>query len=341
MKMMDLPNRELMRRYGTEHVFITKLAGGLPIAARIAAGALGVVSARGYQREQRQQALQARAMNDQFRLLLAMRMDPTIMGMEHTRVPVLLPPGNNMPLGLTEGMVRLASETGADRARFEKEAGIGQALAGAGGVLKAVGRAAVKPLVAAGGAAKRSAGAVRSATSNAYQGGVQASQAAAATRRAAAVTKAEASTAARMTAAETRAGGKATGVSGGRVAPQPAAVPPAPAPVATAAPMPASPVPPPSATPAAPQAPAASAGEVAPATPKAPGFMERAGLNKGLAWKIPLAGAAVAGSYGAYRGGKAALNYMGQEPGPSVYNRSGAVAAGGVNQYGVPDRVTS
>jgi hypothetical protein len=69
--------------------------------------------------------------------------------------------------------------------------------------------------------------------------------------------------------------------------------------------------------------------------------MERAGLNKGLAWKIPLAGAAVAGSYGAYRGGKAALNYMGQEQGPSVYNRGGAVAASGVNQYGVPDRVTS
>ena len=331
MKTMDLPNRELMLRYGTEPVFINKLAGGLPIAARIAAGALGVVSARGYQREQRQQALQARAMNDQFRLLLAIRMDPTIMGMEHTRVPVLLPPGNNMPLGLTEGMVRLASEAGVDRARFEKEAGIGPALAGVGGVLKAVGRAAVKPLVAAGGTAKRSVGAVRSATSNAYQGGVQASQAAAATRRAAAVSKAEANTAARMTAAETRAGGKATGVSGGRVAPQPVATPPAPAPVATAAPMPEPPAPTPTATPAAPQAPEATK----------PGFMERAGLNKGLAWKIPLAGAAVAGSYGAYRGGKAALNYMGQEAGPSVYNRSGAVAASGVNQYGVPDRVTS
>lgn len=336
---MSSPNEVLMKRYGTEAVYLEKQAGSLPLAARIAAGIVGLGVAHGYKRDQQQQALQARAMNDQFRLLLAMRMDPALMGMEHTRVPVLLPAGNGMPLGLTEGMVRMASDMGADLAQMEKDAGIGAAFGAVSGAAKAIPafmRGASKGMGSVVMGSKGTGGATAlqsfgnalgygarkgySSAAGTFNKSVAAGRASDQARRVARQGAAEVSAGTRATATTTRS--SATKPIG-RVAPAP--TPEAPPPAATPAPM--APTPPPAAPPTGGQA---------------PGMVERAGMANGAwKWKVPAIGAMALGGYGVYRGGKGAINALGRESPPSVYNAGGVNSASGINQYGVPDRATS
>lgn len=131
---MNLPNQELMARYDTTAVYAEKLAGNLPIAARIAAGIIGAGFASHLHHEQEKQNLQAEMMNDQFRALLGQQMEQATSSIQHTRVPMLLPAGTDIPLGMTDGMVRLAAASGQEiaHAELEKEAGVGTPIAAIG-----------------------------------------------------------------------------------------------------------------------------------------------------------------------------------------------------------------
>lgn len=156
---MSLPNRTLMRHYGTERVFLEKEAGAAPLLARLGMGVLNYEMARrSAERDEQQRAEDALRYEAQREYELA-KMRPATENLRHTRAPLLVPANSSMPVGWDEGMVRLASiaaDTGAD---FAKEAGIGDMLIAAksfaaplaskaknlfGGGLKAVGAAAPK-----------------------------------------------------------------------------------------------------------------------------------------------------------------------------------------------------
>ena len=127
---MNAPNALLMAQYGTHAVYREKLAGKPPLSVRAAIGVLMAHEARGVQAEQLRQLTQARMLNETFREMLRMEMAPVVQNMRHTPVPMMLPPDSSLPLGMTDGMVRIASAIGQDMAHasFEKDAGIGAEL---------------------------------------------------------------------------------------------------------------------------------------------------------------------------------------------------------------------
>jgi hypothetical protein len=119
---VNTPIPSLMRAYGTDDVFMAKTAGALPLASRVADLAWGrsLLSSQERAREARQTA-QAEMLNTAFRVLELARMEHTIDNAGHTPAQMLLPAGFDMPVGMTEGMVRLASAAGEDLAKAASE----------------------------------------------------------------------------------------------------------------------------------------------------------------------------------------------------------------------------
>lgn len=158
------PDVDLMRLYGTEVVFREKNASGVPplpmrilnaiLQQQLAKGGIAQHEGQKAHDEQRNRAIQA---------LVALELAQANNGMRHSRVPLILGAGrpgqgefgndqfpfsdiapmmsgSSVPLGLDEGMVRMASQVigaGADLAYLDKEAGptlggLGQALGNAG-----------------------------------------------------------------------------------------------------------------------------------------------------------------------------------------------------------------
>ena len=126
---MTAPDLELMRRFGTEDVYADKLAGRAELVARLALGLLGYGSGRAELARQRSLQAQAEAMNDAFEHMQALKLQQAEANARHTRVPLVIPApvpgvrrwdGDSVPVGMDEGMVRLAAvafDVGADMAK--------------------------------------------------------------------------------------------------------------------------------------------------------------------------------------------------------------------------------
>lgn len=201
---MNLPNLALLHAYGNEQALLEKAAGYGALAARLAVGMMAAGRASDQQAEDNRLRAQAQAMNEAFRALEAQKMMPVRERMAHTRMPMVLmamrpqggggggmglgaplengPPmmtGEDVPLGMDEGMVRMASAIGSDLALYSwaKEAGIGGAfgnvMKGFGSAVGGMGRGAGMGLMRAGQATARAPGAVGGAIKNFAVGKLQ------------------------------------------------------------------------------------------------------------------------------------------------------------------------
>jgi hypothetical protein len=111
-----------MRAYGTDVSFKAKTANIQPIAHRMAQIVLGrqllhrIQQARG---PEVRHTAQAEMMNTTFRMLELARMERAIDNANHTVAPIILPAdyGENLPIGMTEGMIRMASVIGGNMAK--------------------------------------------------------------------------------------------------------------------------------------------------------------------------------------------------------------------------------
>ncbi len=119
---MKTPNVALMREYGTLATFQEKTANVAPIAYRIAEIAMGrgllANHIQGTQHSARH-TMQAERMNTAFRMLELAKMEHAIDNANHYNAPIILPAGygEDMPLGMTEGMIRMASVAGEHMAK--------------------------------------------------------------------------------------------------------------------------------------------------------------------------------------------------------------------------------
>lgn len=152
------PDFSLLRRFGNEGVYAEKLAGGGALAARIAVGLMEANRSLDNRRREEHLAEQAERMNAAFREMEAAKMFQLRERMRHSRMPLILMAmrpqggggmpglglplqgsprfltGEDVPLGMDEGMVRMASAIGQDLALYslEKDAGIGAVLGNLG-----------------------------------------------------------------------------------------------------------------------------------------------------------------------------------------------------------------
>jgi len=116
---MRLPNLQLMRAYGNEGVFFQKTANmyaqhdreSLLIEAQIELNRLEELRTKAMH-------LEAQRLNAKARLMELAKMEATINNARHTRAPILVPSNSDFPVGMTEGMVRMASVIGADMAKM-------------------------------------------------------------------------------------------------------------------------------------------------------------------------------------------------------------------------------
>lgn len=142
---MNSPDPRLMRLFNTEEVYQQKLAGGLPYGLNLLAAEYNVENSRENVLEELELREQAHAMNERMREARAILMAPVQEKLRHTHVPVVLSAGRvpgmihggDVPVGMDEGMVRMASAAGRALAHFdlnalEKDAGIGGSLLTAG-----------------------------------------------------------------------------------------------------------------------------------------------------------------------------------------------------------------
>ena len=119
---MNTPNVSLMRQYGTDANFREKTAFVAPIAARLADIAMGrgllAERIRGAGFEARH-TMQAEMMNTAFRVLELARMEHAIDNANYSNAPIILPHNYNpeMPIGMTDGMIRIASVIGGNMAK--------------------------------------------------------------------------------------------------------------------------------------------------------------------------------------------------------------------------------
>lgn len=371
---MTSPRTDLLRRFGTEEVYQQKLAGMPPLAARLAIGAFNV--ARNQAERDRQDFLYAQAeeMNRQLAQTRAMLMRPVERNLEHTHAPMILSAGRSpgmmsgldVPVGMDEGMIRLASAAGVaieSLEELEKDAGIVGDVAkrlstGAGSLVKKIKTPSLGSEIRA--FERRQSGKLTTRLNQFERD------------RARGVLKPADSISSELKAHQKelfdkRMARKAEGAAipapakpaAGQVPPPPAAKPasgvaPQQVQPSVAPATPAGQVQPPSAPPAAqpaqPTAPAAgqvqpptsqAAGQAASAAaaPQKPGFWDRTGLsNNRWKTKLPLLAAGGLGMYGLYRGAKWGLDELGREPAPYQHNQGGAMPAMGVNEYGQPDR---
>jgi hypothetical protein len=133
------PHPGLLSAYGTHGTFLEKAAGELPLGMRMGAGLLGFGLLRRQDEAVAREAMQARRMNEALRELELLRMQQAIANARHTQVPMM---AGDMPLGLDEGMVRMASQA------LQKEAGLGVAAGQAFGAAKTFLSQAPKPQAA-------------------------------------------------------------------------------------------------------------------------------------------------------------------------------------------------
>jgi len=118
---VNTPNVALMRKYGTGASFMAKTAHVQPIAHRMGQIILGrqlLQRLRASGPEVRHTA-QAELMNTTFRMLELARMERTIDNANHAVAPIILPAGygESLPIGMTEGMIRMASAIGSNMAK--------------------------------------------------------------------------------------------------------------------------------------------------------------------------------------------------------------------------------
>jgi len=135
---MNTPNLRLMRAYGNEAVFFQKTASEPPLARR--AALLAQARAEMEHLEELKTTsmhLEAQRMNARARLMELAKMERTINNAHHTRSPITIsggpdlpaedmpfglpdygPAAAGLPVGMTEGMIRMASVIGADMAKM-------------------------------------------------------------------------------------------------------------------------------------------------------------------------------------------------------------------------------
>lgn len=113
-----------MRAFGTESVYLNKLAGMPPLAARLAIAAVNVERMREDDARAEFQRAQAQEMNRELARVRGMLMRPVVESLHHTRVPLLVPSGSDLPAGYDEGMIRLAHAAAFAIEELEKESGI-------------------------------------------------------------------------------------------------------------------------------------------------------------------------------------------------------------------------
>lgn len=126
---MTAPDLKLLRAFGNEDIYAAKLAGQGELVARLAMGLLGYGAGRSALSQQRSQQAEAEAMNAAFERMQAMQLQQAEAGARHTHTPLIIPApvrgmsrwdGDAVPVGMDEGMVRLASvayDVGADMAK--------------------------------------------------------------------------------------------------------------------------------------------------------------------------------------------------------------------------------
>ncbi len=307
----------------------------------MAIGLMEANSSLDTRRREEELAAHAHRMNNAIRMLEDRVMGSTRENTRHTRMPMLLmalqqahrqeggqgfgvpmqgaPPGisgEDVPLGMDEGMVRMASAIGQDLALYslDKEAGIGQVM---GNMAKSL-----KP-AAAGLGASLSKGLSSAGTgiSNAAQGlkGMVMPKLQPIGKLQGAVQGVS------NTAQQAKGALKAPIQAAPKLAPAP------PAPAVTAnktAPVP-----------------AVQSSNTAATEPtfadKAQKAWAQSGLaNGGYKTKLPLLAGGLLAVGGLYAGAKKGFEVLGREKEPDQYNSGGAIPAHGVNQYGVPDRNT-
>lgn len=106
---MNLPNPALMQRYGTSGIFLEKVAGASPFAARVAATLFAGTMAHAAGTEMDRQRAEAHQLNEQFRLVEQRIMGPIDQSLQHAQAPRFVQAGSDLPVGWDEGMVRLAA----------------------------------------------------------------------------------------------------------------------------------------------------------------------------------------------------------------------------------------
>ena len=137
---MNTPDVQLMRRYGTEDVFLRKLAGEEALLARLAGGLMGAGYARHEQNDAAKQQAQAAAMNEMGRELELLRIDRAALLLRGTPVPRFANPSmpfRDVPGGridnsqwqhdYDDGTVRLASIAAGAGSDMAKQAGFNMA----------------------------------------------------------------------------------------------------------------------------------------------------------------------------------------------------------------------
>jgi hypothetical protein len=126
---MTAPDLELMRRFGNEDVYADKLAGRSELVARLALGLIGYGSGRAELARQRSLQQQAAELNEAFERMQSLKLQQAETNARHTRVPLIIPApvpgmrrwdGDSVPVGMDDGMVRLAAvafDVGTDMAK--------------------------------------------------------------------------------------------------------------------------------------------------------------------------------------------------------------------------------
>ena len=152
---VSAPNQLLLDRYRTDGVFAKLAAIPFVSPEQMAMGLLNFLMVRKNRDLDEQQELENVLRREATRELEASRMQQANGSLQHTRVPMLLPAGSNVPAGWDEGMVRLASIAAGAGADLAKEGGIGFSIA------KSVGQIAkpfALPALAVGGLMAAGAG---------------------------------------------------------------------------------------------------------------------------------------------------------------------------------------
>lgn len=149
---MNTPDLELLHAFGNEDVYADKIAGRADLLARVALGLLGYgVGRMALSRTAGNQA-QAEAVDDAFERMQRIQLQQAEQGARHTRPPIVIPvnspgmrrwDGDAVPVGMDEGMVRLAHvaySVGADMAKeaLSIPSGLGDAAKGLFGAAKGI-----------------------------------------------------------------------------------------------------------------------------------------------------------------------------------------------------------
>lgn len=379
---MNSPDPRLMRLFNTEEVYRQKLAGR-SLESRMLMALLSKHHTTNEMKEEEALRQEAERMSEDLRASQALYMSQVQEKLHHTHAPMILAArpgfgmmsGSDVPVGMDEGMVRMASAAGRmlahiDLNSLEKDAGI---FSTGANVVKNISSGVGKGLANRWGKIDKGITNFGFRTQDAIAKGVgkidkgitgtltRANDAISNTFNRAKA--APGNLKQRVENWGANVGQKAEHAIGGTTPP-----PVAKAPVNTGAPSSSYRQPAPSAQGGSPSMPAAkpsassepvggasqaqaappAAQPAQPTAPAKPGFLQRAGLA-GKDGSLDLGklrntaiglGAAAGVGYLGYRGAKGLANVMNQEHEPDTYNEYGPSPAKGVNEFGVPQRNT-